>query len=46
MASSKEVFELRRGDSLDEAFTMALVVFESDPNDEWNIKALHGVYMI
>jgi len=40
MASSQEVFALRKSGSLDEAYTMALKIIEADPNDEWNIKAL------
>ncbi|MBE0676320.1 MAG: tetratricopeptide repeat protein, partial [Bacteroidales bacterium] len=40
MASSKEVFELRRNGSLDEAYEMAILLIDIDPSNEWNIKAL------
>jgi len=40
MSSSQEVFELRREGSLDEAYKMALEVIATNPNDDWNIKAL------
>lgn len=39
MATSQEVFALRKAGSLDEAYAMALEVIEAEPNDEWNIKA-------
>lgn len=39
MATSQEVFALRKSGSLDEAYAMALEVIEAEPNDEWNIKA-------
>lgn len=39
MATSQEVFALRKAGSLDEAYAMALRVIEAEPNDEWNIKA-------
>ena len=40
MASSKEVFELRREGFLDDAYAMAVRVCSVDPYDEWNAKAL------
>jgi tetratricopeptide (TPR) repeat protein len=40
MASSKEVFDLRRSGRLDEAYAMALTVLQFDPQDEWSIKAM------
>lgn len=39
MATSQEVFALRKAGSLDEAYAMASEVIEAEPNDEWNIKA-------
>lgn len=40
MPTSQEVFALRRSGSLPEAYVMALEIIETDPNDEWNIRAL------
>lgn len=40
MATSQEVFALRKSGSLDEAYAMALELIEAEPNDDWNIKAL------
>jgi len=39
MASSKEVFHLRKEGRLDEAIHMARSLFQEEPADEWNIRA-------
>ena len=40
MASSQEVFALRKEGSLNEAYEMALAIVKDNPDDDWNIKAL------
>jgi tetratricopeptide (TPR) repeat protein len=40
MASSKEVFSLRKQGSLAEAYAMACQLIDDDPDDDWNKRAL------
>lgn len=39
MASTKEIFALRKQGKIEEAFNLADALFNIDPNDEWVIKA-------
>jgi len=39
MSDSKEVFRLRKAKQLDEAYTLAIRLYDEDPNDEWIQKA-------
>src|SRR5690606_26026666 len=40
MASSKEVFSLRKQGLIDEAYAMACQLIADDPDDDWNKRAL------
>ncbi len=40
MATSKQVFALRKEGKIEEAYQMALTCILIDSEDEWNIKAL------
>jgi len=40
MPTTNEVFSLRKAGSIDEAYALALEIYEEAPNDEWCIKAI------
>ena len=38
--SSKDIFAKRKAGQIDEAYNLGMELINSDPNDEWNVKAL------